>query len=347
MEENLEVFFCDICTTSVPARDLEIGAAARVKGKTIGGCCLAALGKDESPRGPSGSRGMAMSLAVLAAIAGATVFVDWRLTEEMATLGDGVAALQKDLDGQHQQLLGVEERLDSTALRDDVASLGDSLSVVAAGVGGDQEALSAAFEEFARTVSGLEQEIARLGSAQDRGQSVITRVERELGDLSRAVSELRTVPRGEPRVDPVPTGPDPRAAVDSSASLPPALQQQVGRLTDEDPATRFEAVDELLRSKNPRVLDSLLPMAKDPDAFVRRITVEGLSEFRHPDSVDTLLGALVDSEAIVRNTAYLALKKLTGEEFPFDPDASRDARLAAQRQWQQWWQGARETFSDH
>ena len=87
-------------------------------------------------------------------------------------------------------------------------------------------------------------------------------------------------------------------------------------------------------------------MAKDPDAFVRRITVEGLSEFRDPDSVDTLLGALADSEAIVRNTAYLALKKLTGETFPFDADAPRDARQNSLRQWQQWWQGARETFSD-
>lgn len=344
MEENLEVFFCDICNTSVPARDLDIGAAARVKGKTIGGCCLPALRKDEGPR--IGSLGMAMSLAVLAAVAGATVFVDWRLTEEMTTLGDGIAVLERDLGSQRQQLLGVEERLDSTALRDDVTSLGDSLSNLATGVGGDQEALSTALEEFGRNVRGLGQEVARLGSAQGEGQSVIARVERELRDLSRAVSELRIVPRDEPRVGPGPTAPNARAAVDSSASLPAALQHQVGRLTNEDPATRFEAVDELLRSKNPRVLGALLPMAKDPDAFVRRITVEGLSEFRDPDSVDTLLGALADSEAIVRNTAYLALKKLTGEEFPFDPDASRDARLSAQRQWQRWWQGARDTFSD-
>ncbi len=341
MNENLEVFFCDICNTSVPARDLEIGAAARVKGKTIGGCCLPDLRKDESPR--VGSRGMAMSLAVLAAVAGATVFVDWRLTEQMTILGDGIAVVERDLGSQHQQLLGLEERLHSTALRDDVASLGDSLSAMAAGVGGDQEALSTAFEEFGRDVRGLEQEVARLGSAQGEARSVIARVERELRDLSRAVSESRAVPRVEPAARG--GGPEAVVVVDSGASLPASLQRQVARLTDEDPATRFEAVDALLRSKNPRVLDALLPMAKDPDAFVRRITVEGLSEFRDPDSVDTLLGALADSEAIVRNTAYLALKKLTGEEFPFDPDASRDARLTAQRRWQQWWQGARETFS--
>lgn len=340
MNENLEVFFCDICNTSVPARDLEIGAAARVKGKTIGGCCLPELRKDESPR--VGSRGMAMSLAVLAAVAGATVFVDWRLTEQMTILGDGIAVLDRDLGGQHRQLLGLEARLDSTALRDDVAALGDSLSAVAAGVDGDQEALSTAFEEFGRTVRGLEQEIARLGSAQGEAQSAIARVEGELRDLSQAASESLTVTP----VEPAARGPEAVAVVDSSASLPASLQHQVGRLTDEDPATRFEAVDELLRSRNPRVLGALLPMAKDPDAFVRRITVEGLSEFRDPDSVDTLLRALADSEAIVRNTAYLALKKLTGETFPFDAEAPRSSRQTAQRQWQQWWQGARETFSD-
>ena len=132
--------------------------------------------------------------------------------------------------------------------------------------------------------------------------------------------------------------------MNAGAGLPAGLLHQLSRLTAEDPGTRFEAVDELVRSKNPMVREHLLPMVKDPDMFVRRLTLEGLREFRHPSCVDTLLVSLADPVPIVRDTAYDSLKALTGQEFPFDPDASRDARASAQRRWEDWWEKARDTF---
>ena len=46
MQEDVEVSFCDLCGTSVPAGDLATGAAVQQRGKTIGACCLPGLRGD-------------------------------------------------------------------------------------------------------------------------------------------------------------------------------------------------------------------------------------------------------------------------------------------------------------
>ena len=344
MEENLEVFFCDICNTSVPARDLELATAVRVNGRTIGGCCLPALQKPDTPR-ISGGWGMAIPLVLLAAVAGATVFLDWRLTEETTILDSGVERLELFLEDQHQKLLGIEERLDSTALREDVGSLRDDLDKSQRdALAKMSDGLITALDDYQTTLSGLEREVARLRDSREDGHSVITRMEGELRSLTQIVAELKAVPRALPAARGGVANPSAAGPVESSAVLPAGLQHLFGNLTAEDPGTRFEAVDELLRSKNPLVREHLLPMAKDPDMFVRRLTVEGLREFHHSSCVDTLLVALADPEPIVRDTAYDSVKELTGQNIPFDADAPRDSRLAAQRRWQDWWDENRESF---
>ncbi len=212
MEENLEVFFCDICNTSVPARDLELGTAVRVEDTTIGGCCLAALRKPDTPR-VSGGWGMAIPLVLLAAVAGATVFLDWRLTEETTILDSGVTRLERALGDQHQKLLGLEERLDSTALRNDVASLQDALARISDGAGGERRRLITALDDYRTALSGLEREVAELTDSQEDGHSVITRMEGELRSLTQIVAELKAVPR-------VSSGPSASTNNGSSPMLP-------------------------------------------------------------------------------------------------------------------------------
>ena len=53
MEANAEpeVFFCDLCNTSVPQQDLDTGAAARTHDKIVGACCLTELRGDARDRG--------------------------------------------------------------------------------------------------------------------------------------------------------------------------------------------------------------------------------------------------------------------------------------------------------
>ena len=118
----------------------------------------------------------------------------------------------------------------------------------------------------------------------------------------------------------------------------------MAKLTAADPALRFEAVDVLIESKDPKVLPNLLPLVRDPDAFVRRLTVEGLREFRQPAAVEALLEALVDDDENVCDTAWRSLRDLTGQRLPFDASASKEARARAAKKWQAWWDGARDTF---
>mgnify|MGYP001291673111 FL=1 len=126
--------------------------------------------------------------------------------------------------------------------------------------------------------------------------------------------------------------------------LPDALAENVRKLAAADPAVRFEAVDMLAESKDLRVLSYLLPLAKDPDAFVRRLTVEGLREFSKAETVDTLIEALRDQDENVCDTAWRSLRDLTNQKLRFDASASLDARRRAAKVWQDWWSKARASF---
>ena len=78
MHPETEVHFCNICNTSIPEAAIRDGKAVRVDGKVIptaaGGAPVEAV---------RGAKGAVFGAAVLicAALAGATVFIDWRLSE--------------------------------------------------------------------------------------------------------------------------------------------------------------------------------------------------------------------------------------------------------------------------
>jgi HEAT repeat protein len=127
--------------------------------------------------------------------------------------------------------------------------------------------------------------------------------------------------------------------------LPAALAEQVRKLQSHDAAIRFEAVDELVRSKNAAVLPHLLPVANDPDPFVRRVTMDGLAGFRQPEAVDVLLSGLGDGDENVRDTAWRSLREVTGQKFAFDAfNPSKEVRARAQQRWQEWWDKNKATF---
>jgi hypothetical protein len=157
-----------------------------------------------------------------------------------------------------------------------------------------------------------------------------------------SIAALRSMPQPAP-VEPVPAEPTPDRGGPGSG-LAPHLAEQVENLQQKDPAIRFEAVDELLRSKDNAIVPFLLPMANDPDAFVRRLTVEGLRDFRVPEVVDVLLVGLGDSDENVRDTAWRSLREVTGQRLPFEATASKDARARAQQKWQEWWEANRRSF---
>jgi hypothetical protein len=350
--EELQVLFCDLCNTSVPEAALSDGSALRLKGRLLGPCCLGVIRptrRDGAAPERSSRGGVVPTVAILAAVAGAVLFLDWRSSEEFAALPREFRSIDEDLNRQGDQLASMERRLGSVVTRGELAPFSGDLSELRKLIG-DGEARSMAAQ--AALKSGLSQFEGLLKSVHESHLQQAARLallHDDVRALSRDMAELKAVPRpvatapsAEGREDEV--LPMPSAAVSGDRGLPPAIAHNVARLADADDGTRFEAVDELLATKDARVFEYIVPLAKDPDPFVRRLVLEGLGEYHSAISVDTLLTALADPEGIVRHTAYGSLKQVTGQTLPFDPDASADQRAVLQRKWLQWWEKNKKTF---
>jgi hypothetical protein len=359
--ETLQVLFCDLCNTSVPLSDVQSGAAVQHAGKTIGSCCLPVLRGSASPATAAGgevaaasrssSEGRVLSLGVvlLGAIAVAVLFLDFRLGEAEERTAKELNRLQETLKAQADVVQDTSVKLDSFASRSDLDRIEGALTAMQAM--GEQDAarareLGTGLEAASASLRALQMAMQRMEAAKVDYGPALDDVRRQLQEMSAALSELAAKPRasvdpGSAVADPMPA---PKAPEMDATNLPAAILHQVRRLADMDEGTRFEAVDELVRSKDARVLPNLLPMAKDPDAFVRRLVVEGLKDFPSKETVDVLVVALADPEQIVRSSAWLSLKALTKQDLPFDAAASRDARQKAQAKWQEWWEKSRATF---
>lgn len=354
--ETLQVLFCDLCNTSVPLSDVQSGAAVQHAGKTVGACCLPTLRGAAANHGSAGAqprqgadgRVLSLGIVLLGAIAVAVLFLDFRLGEAEERMAKELTRLQEAGKAQADVVQDTSVKLDTFASRADLDRIEGALTAMQAA--GEQDAVRArelgtGLEAANASLRTLQTAVQRMEAAKtDYGPS-FDDIRRQLRELSGSMSELMAKPRSsvEPAngVQPMSA---PKAPEADSSGLPAALAHQVRRLADADEGTRFEAVDELLRSKDARVLPNLLPMAKDPDAFVRRLVVEGLKDFSSKETVDTLLVALADPEQIVRSSAWLSLKALTKQDLPFDAAQNREARQKAQAKWQEWWEKNRATF---
>ncbi|MHC5062851.1 MAG: HEAT repeat domain-containing protein [Planctomycetota bacterium] len=336
MNDELEVFFCDLCGTSVPATDLDRARAERMHGKIIGHCCLTDLRPNTNAGSTRGAL-MAGVLVLMVAVASLGIFVDWRLTDDAQVRRGEASRVMDMLRGQDDRLGSVEAQL---------------LEVPASG---DLEDLQRGSENLRDGLINLDQSLARSLDASDAKLQVLME---SMGELRRAIDlqsariadmqeqsdqALRDLSGllAQPGSLSMASGPEnssfPNSAAGRGGALPEELARHLPALRDSDAGTRFEAVDELLQSGDEAVYDHILPLAKDPDPFVRRLVLEGLAGDRDITAVDTLLLALGDEESLVRYTAIASLKKLTGQSFPFDAEASADQRSAMEKRWTQWW----------
>lgn len=358
-DDAVEVAFCELCGTSVPIADLTIGSATRHQGKTIGACCLPSLrGTPPSPSlaaapaslaanpaRPNGeTRLLPVAVVMLVAVAAATLFLDFRLTTaagEAAQWRSELVQVRELIAADSQVLAALAVTMDAVPRRADLLDLGAKLAE-ASGAG------ATAQSDLQKQLDALKADIASLAATQ---RSLAIDYRPLLEDLRQR--QLRTLEavsavRAAPVVDSTPVVPTPApesAPADASApTLPPALLEQVKKLTAGEPATRFEGVDELLRSKDPLVLPSLLPMVKDADAFVRRLTVEGIGQWKRAEVVEALLTALADTDEYVRETAWRSLKEVTSQKIAFEATGTKDARARGVQRWQEWWDKNKATF---
>lgn len=354
--DELQVYFCDLCNTSVPEQDLASGDAQRIHDKIIGACCLKELRAGSSPAAPAAigdsapkagsSKGWFLAAFVmLIAVAGSTVFLEWRIAQESTTVGRTLRGARSDLDTIDERVVSVEKRLGSTLSEGALDPVQDRVKRVAAELTGVEERIVGSVSRNATRLRDIGTQIHALDSGQRDHVARIAELHGEMRRLTERVDDLIVAAARRP--EPASTVPeevsaDPETVPPAPDALPPQLASFVAQLKDPDDGARFEAVDELLQSGDKRVFPHVLPLSKDPDPFVRRLVFEGLKDYRSPESVDVLVEALADSESLVRYTAHASLKSLTGQDFPFDPDAAAGKRAGMQRRWREWWGKNRE-----
>lgn len=373
-EQEVEVFFCDLCGTSVPAADIDAKKAMVHQGKTIGGCCLTELrgaapattseasdaggpkadgsgGDAAKPAtaaapgsaGGDSSRMLTVAIVMMIAFAGGVMFLDSRMSrlEDALTKSLDAAATRQKADSESLQSLSI--KADGFAASADVAAVTAKQAEFAA-------SLATLTKDATERHAIVEQQVGSLRTQVNEAKDKIVDYRPLFEDLrqrhTRAIAAIEGM-RTEVAAVPASTTPEPTpgpVVKEPAVDLPSELADQVRKLSAADPAVRFEAVDVLAESKNLKVLPYLLPLAKDPDAFVRRLTVEGLREFQKAEAVDALIEALRDEDENVCDTAWRSLRDLTGQKFKFEASASKDARARAAQAWQDWWAKARATF---
>lgn len=354
MQDDVEVSFCDLCGTSVPASDLSTAAAIRHQGKTIGACCLPGL-RGGAPAAASvaapalvrpaasEARVLPAAIAVLAAIAAATIFIDQRL--ERANVAHQ-AAIDKLADSQasdSQVLQSLAGGMDAVPRRADHDAVVAKLDEIAT-------AADKALAEQKKQIDAIATELAALSNEQ-RALAARTFDYKPLFEdlrerqvrLVDLIATLRAVAPTAEVPHPAPATPKQPEEANAPPALAPALADAVKKLQSQDPAVRFEAADVLLRSKEPTVLTHVTPLARDPDRFVRSLIVDGLRAWKRPEAVEALLQALTDTDDNVADMAWRSLKEVTGQKLSFETKP-KDARARAIQKWQEWWEKNKATF---
>ena len=351
MSNEPEVHFCNVCNQSIPESALERGCAVRVEGRIVPLATpdAATQGTPSAPR-PTAIWGW--TLVVLASIAGAAFALDARLGEVERGLSEDLSSMSWSAQKQTDLLGEIDRRVAAAVQSGDLQPLGEAIADAREILRADVKELGVsvaagdprwgdAREALRRIEDALVQHGARMALIQDEVRALTRDVAAWSARPAPSPMGVGDPDRGEAFGQP----PGPTRAPDAApGGLPPEIAHHASRLTDADDGVRFEAVDQLLQTKDERVYPMLVPLAKDPDLFVRRFVLEGLSEHRSAGSVEALLTALADPEEVVRHTAYLGLQRLTGQTIAFDPGGSADQRSAAQRRWRQWWDKNRDAF---
>lgn len=109
-------------------------------------------------------------------------------------------------------------------------------------------------------------------------------------------------------------------------------------LKDPNSGVRWNTVADLGHTGDPGVVPYIIPVLKDVDTFVRMEAARVLGNFQETSAVGPLIDALEDEAEVVRGEAVTSLRKITGENFRFDPQAKESERNKRVRSWRDWWE---------
>lgn len=361
--ENVELRFCDLCGKSIPEKEFAAGMTRMAGDKLVGACCLAPLGLGEQlkPKPAEGAAAggrnvvafaLVATVLAIASVLGAALWLDGRARardarERIATLEGKIGSLQsafadseKDAAASRATMpVRIEEKI-AVALKPidtRLVALGDAMPKGDTGI----VVVKGMLNKLQGYVTDLSARQARVESG--LAAHGVT-LQRELAVVARSLVDLRRAKLAAPRVaSSASGGPSDTNVRDGASSskkpeaLPDKLGKRVDELSSDNAGVRWEAVDELLRSGDRRVVAYVIPRLKDDDPFVRRLVAESLPRAADIEVCGELIAALDDRESIVREAAHKSLVKLSRQNFPFDPEASERARRAQVGTWAKWW----------
>lgn len=351
--EQVELRFCDLCGRSIPDREFAEGMTRRAGDKLVGACCLAPLGAvaGSTPAKPSHAASTPWLIPVgfgllLASVFGAAWWLEGRIRardpgERIAQVEGKVAGLVAAIDAAETRATAERTEM-RTSLEEmfakDIAAVTTNLEDLQAALpkeGAGIAELRGSLERLAGAVTDLS---ARQGIVESGLVKQADTLQRELAVVARALVDLRRKAMTDAaKIADVGDAGTSESVVPKVESLPEKLGKRVDQLASDNAGTRWEAVDELLRSGDKRVVPYVLPRLRDEDPFVRRLVAEGLPSVADVSVCGSLVDALEDSESIVREAAHKSLIALSAQRLPFDPEGSETARNAQIAKWKAWW----------
>lgn len=218
------------------------------------------------------------------------------------------------------------------------------------------------FEEVRKYVRDNEatvESVRRLEMGASAASDSTSKFQTEIAELRRAILELTTqFAKGLQTASTANANNGPAQGIANPAetenkqsplalqALPNDLAEYAKKLKSPDPGQRWDAVEQLARSRDPRVVAYLVPMLSDTDGFVRDHSAAVLADIGKPARVGVpfLIDALGDAEGFVRESAYSALRKLTDQNVKFEAYGKPDDRAKQQKAWRTWWTANGEKF---
>jgi len=363
----MDILFCDICSESVPLKDLESGGARRFGERIVCRSCdeamtrhvapaaqssaTASLARAQEPASPTastttqlGGGGTIWLAASCVGVMALLAYLAIDRVEEAETRVQADFALEvRNVD---QRVARLEQRLETILAErpfepapdpriDDVLTRLASLAHAAQDVSsGEREAERwAALEETVRSAALVAVE-ERAETAQ-RLADLALELQRARGDLqvlARSMLEVLEEAPAAPAAPAVPT--DLRR---EAAEAQPGWLAFVGSLSSKDDSERWNAVEELGASGDPQAATYVVNALKDPELFVRMAAARVLGDLANPIAIAALIDTLADPEPSVREAALVSLRTLSGRDLAFEPNADPKVRAKQIEAWRAWW----------
>ena len=111
----------------------------------------------------------------------------------------------------------------------------------------------------------------------------------------------------------------------------------VAQLGHPDAIERVTALFALATVEDTGIVRHITPLLEDEDAYIRALSARILERLDARSAVQDLIAVLGDVDVLVREAAISALRKISGQQFSFDPRGPGNDRFAAVKRWHSWW----------